>query len=100
MHRCTYGERVSVQWDPAKAAANRRKHRVDFADAATVLHDDRALTRPDDHPSEDRHVTIGIDALGRVLVVVYVWRGERLRIISARRATRREQIQYAKQEMP
>jgi len=43
---------------------------------------------------DDRFVTVGTDGLGRLLVVAYVWRGERLRVISARKATRRERRQY------
>ena len=86
---------VEYEWDPIKATANRRKHGVDFADACTVLHDPHALTIPDDIAhEEDRFVTLGMDALGRILVVVYTWRGGRPRLISARKATRREQRQY------
>jgi len=54
-----------VEWDEDKAAANLRKHGVHFADAATALEDEAALTMPDDHPEEDRWVTLAIDALGR-----------------------------------
>jgi len=60
-----------VDWDPRKAAANIKKHGVDFADAATVLYDERAITIRDDDEDEERYATIGMDALGRVLVVVY-----------------------------
>ena len=59
------------EWDPRKATANLKKHGVDFADAATVLHDERAITVRDDEGDEERFVTIGMDALGNVLVVVY-----------------------------
>jgi hypothetical protein len=83
-----------VQWDPDKAAANLKKHGIDFADAATVLSDDFALTLPDDDPNEERFVTLGMDALGRVLVVAYTWRDEEQRLISARKATRAERRQY------
>ena len=82
------------EWDPRKAAANRKRHRVDFADAATVLHDEQAITVRDDEGDEERYVTIGMDALGNVLVVVYTWRGERPRLISARNATPQEREQY------
>jgi len=85
---------VEFEWDPPKAAANLRKHGIDFADAATVLYDELAITVPDDRTNEDRFVTLGMDALGRVLVVVYTWRGERGRLISARRATKRERREY------
>jgi len=82
------------RWDPRKAAANLKKHGVDFADAATVLHDEQAITVRDDEGDEERYVTIGMDALGNVLVVVYTWRGERPRLISARRAKPQEREQY------
>lgn len=57
-----------AEWDTRKAAANLKKHGVDFADAATVLHDEQAITVLDDEADEERYVTIGMDALGRVLV--------------------------------
>jgi uncharacterized DUF497 family protein len=85
---------VEAEWDAEKARLNLRKHGVDFADAATALHDDIAITILDDDPDEQRFVTVGADALGRVLVIVYTWRGPRVRLISARRATRRERLQY------
>lgn len=83
-----------VEWDRDKAEANRSKHGVDFADAATALADDFALTRGDEHPGEDRFVTMGMDALGRVLVVAFTWRDEEIRLISARRANASERKQY------
>jgi len=83
-----------VEWDPEKAASNLRKHRIDFADAATALEDEGALTREDEDPEEERFVTLGMDALGRLLVVVYTWREDEIRLISARRATSKEQRQY------
>lgn len=79
---------------PAQAAANLKKHGVDFADAATVLHDGQATTVRDDEADEERYVTIGMDALGKVLVVVYTWRDDRPRLISARHAKPRECEQY------
>jgi uncharacterized DUF497 family protein len=85
---------VELEWDQRKADANFRKHGVDFADAGTVLHDDHAITIPDEESGEARFVTTGLDALGRVLVVVYTWRAERVRVISARSATPREKRQY------
>jgi uncharacterized protein len=83
-----------VEWDPRKAAANLKKHGVDFADAGTVLHDEQAITIRDDEAEEERYVTIGMDAIGNVLVVVYTWRGDRPRLISARRARPQEREQY------
>ena len=85
---------VEVEWDARKAAANVGKHRVDFADAATVFHDELAVTIHDDDPGEERFVTIGMDALGRTVIVVYTWRGDRVRLISARRATSSERRRY------
>jgi uncharacterized protein len=83
-----------VEWDSRKAAANLKKHGVDFADAATVLHDEEAITVRDDEVDEERYVTIGMDALGSLLVVVYTWRDDRPRLISARQATPQERRQY------
>lgn len=94
MYECAYTCLVRVEWDSRKAAANLKKHGVDFADAVTVLYDELARTLSGDEPDEQRFVTLGMDALGRVLVVVYTWRGERLRLISARKATSREQREY------
>ena len=85
---------MDYEWDPDKALSNVHKHHVDFADAVLVFSDPLALTILDDYPSEERFVTLGMDGLGRILVVVYTWRGERIRIISARRATRQERKQY------
>lgn len=83
-----------VEWDNRKAATNLKKHGVDFADAATVLHDDLAITIRTDDADEERYVTIGMDALARVLVIAYTWRGDRPRLISARQATPQERQQY------
>jgi uncharacterized DUF497 family protein len=86
---------VESEWDPAKARANFTKHGVRFADAVTALEDDSALTIRDlSSEDEERWVTMGLDASGRLLVVVYTWRGERVRLISARQATRHEWRQY------
>lgn len=86
---------VSYEWDPAKAHANFTKHGVGFADAVTVLEDDLALTMRDPFAEdEERWITLGRDALGRILVVVYTWRGENVRLISARPAAARETTQY------
>ena len=83
-----------VQWDSNKAASNFEKHGIDFADAATVLEDEFALTQEDDDHDEERFVTLGSDALGRILVVVYTWRDDEPRLISARPANRYERRQY------
>ena len=60
--------RSDVEWDPEKAISNLRKHGIDFADAVSALGDDLAVTIPDDFPDERRFVTVGMDALDRVLV--------------------------------
>ncbi|MGH7333370.1 MAG: BrnT family toxin [Candidatus Rokuibacteriota bacterium] len=86
---------MEFEWDPRKAVANVRKHGVDFADAGTALHDERAITITDGgSDDEERFVTLGMDALGRVLVVVYTWHEDHPRLISARKATPRERRQY------
>jgi uncharacterized DUF497 family protein len=85
---------MDYQWDKDKAVSNRRKHGVRFADAVTVFSDERALTIEDDFPDEERFVTLGMDSLGRILLVVFTYRGEAIRIISARKATPLEQQQY------
>jgi uncharacterized protein len=90
---------MNCEWDPMKAEANLAKHGVRFADAVIVFSDESALTIDDPHPDEERYVTIGIDALARVLVVVWTWRGEEtIRLISARRATPTERRQHARGE--
>jgi hypothetical protein len=85
---------MDYEWDPDKAESNVEKHGVDFADAVTALDDEAALTLDDDDPDEERFITLGMDALRRIVVVVYTWREERIRIISARKATPRERKQY------
>lgn len=85
---------MKFEWDPDKAASNLRKHRVRFAEAVTVLEDQAALSMSDDTADEDRFAAVGMDSLGRILVVIYAVRGARIRIISARRATKRERSQY------
>ena len=82
-------------WDPAKAQENRAKHGVSFPDAEPALFDPHAITHEDAYAEgEQRFVTVGVDALGRVVVVVYTYRGETVRIISARKATRNESRAY------
>ncbi|HLC21670.1 MAG TPA: BrnT family toxin [Candidatus Methylomirabilis sp.] len=86
---------MRIVWDPAKAEANLRRHGIRFSDAEGVLFDPNALTEEDENvEGEQRFVSIGLDPLGRVLVVVYTFRGEDIRLISARRATRRERRAY------
>jgi uncharacterized DUF497 family protein len=86
---------MSYEWDPDKAGSNHRKHGVHFADAVAVLEDELALWRQDvgDY-EEERFVAVGSDHLGQVLVVVFTYRGEKIRLISARKATSNEQKVY------
>jgi uncharacterized DUF497 family protein len=86
---------MSVTWDPRKAKANRGKHGVRFSDAETVLFDRAAVTREDlSARGEQRFVTVGTDAMGRVLVVVYSYREDDVQLISAPSATRKERLEY------
>jgi uncharacterized DUF497 family protein len=87
---------VSFEWDPIKAAANVRKHGVQFSEAIGVFSDNHAITIKDEEsdPNEQRFITLGLGIKGRVLAVVYCYRGENLRIISARTAGRVEREQY------
>jgi uncharacterized protein len=88
------------EWDARKAAAGRRQHGIDLADATAVFEDERALTVPDEISAvdEQRMLTLGRDALGRLIVVAYTWRGRCLRLLSARAATSFERRQYLGRE--
>lgn len=85
-----------IEYDPAKNAINRRKHRVDLEDAQLVLLDPMALVREDARTeTEQRFVAAGRDALGRILTVVYIYREpDAIRLISARPATKKERQAY------
>ena len=87
---------MTYEWDPTKAAANVKKHRVSFEEAASVFLDASAFTfwDPDHSVDEDREITIGRSAQQRILFVAHAASGGRIRIISARRATSRERRQY------
>lgn len=85
---------MAYRWNRDKATINFRKHGIDFADAVSVFSDDLAITIPDERFDEERFVTIGIDAFGRILVVVYTLRDDEIRLISARKAARPERQQY------
>lgn len=88
---------MDYEWDPGKARSNLRKHGIRFVDAVSVLEDESALTIRDPSEEEERWVTLGMDAFGRVLVVVYTWRGNRIRLISARSAALQERRQYGEE---
>ena len=86
---------MDIEFDPAKARANLQKHKVSFAHAEQALRDPMALTIEDpDAEGEQRLITLGLDALGRLLVVVHTPRGDRTRLISARKASKGESEQY------
>jgi uncharacterized DUF497 family protein len=90
---------MRFEWDPAKAATNATKHGVTFEEAATVFGDPnaRVIGDPDHSVDEERFVILGMSTRARELVVSHCLRGGRgevIRIISARRATRRESAQY------
>jgi len=88
---------LKFAWDEAKARANLSKHGVTFEEAASVFGDPLAMTFPDpDHSiGEKRWLTFGVSYAGRLLVVAHTERGRAIRIISARKATRRERSIYA-----
>lgn len=92
--------RIQFEWDPAKAARNERKHGVRFEDAASAFLDPQAITIPDPMHSEreDRFVLVGRTLKHTLVVVVHFERNERIRIISARRATRSEAHQYEEEQ--
>lgn len=88
---------MNYQWDPIKAKANVKKHGVEFADAVGVFDDPNAITMEDpDSEREQRFLSIGLDVLGRILVVAYTYRGDDVRLISARKATNKEARIYEK----
>ena len=83
-----------IEWDPTKRSANLAKHGVDFRDCESVLSDPYALIHEDREHTEERYTTIGVDDLGRILVVAYTWRDHTIRLISARRATTQGRSRY------
>jgi len=89
---------LTFEWDPHKARTNLVKHGIAFEEAATIFGDPSSLTIPDPEHSlaEERYVTIGKAFAGKLLVVVHTDRGDNIRIISARAASRRERKFYEK----
>ncbi len=87
---------MAFEWDAGKAEANHRKHGVWFSESLPVFEDDEAITitNDDSDPYEVRFVSIGTGAKGRILVAVYCYRGENIRVISARVAEPHERGQY------
>lgn len=88
---------MQVTWDPKKAESNFKKHKIRFSDAEMVLYDRSAMTLEDQViAAEQRFASIGSDAVGRVIVIVYSYRADTIRLISARKATSSERKQYEK----
>ena len=86
---------MDYQWDPGKADLNSRKHEIDFADAVGVFEDEWGLTlKREVVEGEERFATVGTDFIGRIVVVIYAYRGDDVRLISARPATRVERNVY------
>lgn len=87
---------MNFEWDEAKAATNFRKHKVTFEEASTIFEDDLSLTGrdPDHSVGEQRFITFGLSAENRILAVSHAERGDAIRIVSARPATRMERKMY------
>jgi uncharacterized DUF497 family protein len=87
---------MEFAWDDAKAQRNLARHGVSFHEAATIFGDSMAITfsDPDHSVGEERFLTFGVSLNGRLLAVIHTARGSFVRIISARRATRRERKIY------
>jgi len=88
--------KLRFEWDSRKASENLAKHGVSFEEAASVFSDPLAYTfsDPDHSVGEERSLTFGLSSDGRLLTVISTERGEALRIVSARKATRRERGIY------
>jgi hypothetical protein len=91
---------LRFEWDPNKAAKNLRRHKVSFDEAATVFDDPMFITIVDEEHSvdEERYITIGLSTPGRLLVVGHTDRNGKIRIINARKATKKEAKFYAETE--
>ena len=88
---------MEIFWDPVKAKSNRLKHRIFFSEVEPVFNDQNAISIEDmESEGEARHVVIGLDSLGRLVVVVYTYRDSAIRLISARKASKVEQKAYEK----
>lgn len=93
---------LEFEWDPKKSEANRRKHGVTFEEAALVFGDPLAAIFFDEYHStgETRELIIGRSEQDRILVIVFTERNSRIRIIGARRATRKERWDYEENPIP
>ena len=90
----------TFEWDAPKALSNRRKHGVTFEEAASAFADplSRTIPDPDHSEKEDRSILIGQSKRGRIVIVVHTERGDRIRIISARVASRREKREHEEEQ--
>jgi len=91
---------LKFEWDPNKATKNVKGHRVSFEEAATVFDDPMFITFVDEEHSvdEERYITIGLSKRGRLLLVAHTDHEGQIRIISARKATKKEELFYAETE--
>jgi uncharacterized protein len=91
---------LTFEWDPIKARTNLQKHGVSFSEAVSAFMDQLSVTVPDpDHSDdEERFLLLGLSDTERLLIVVHTFRGETIRIISARAANRRERRQYEQEQ--
>jgi uncharacterized DUF497 family protein len=86
---------MEITWDPKKAKRNFQKHKIRFSDAEFALYDPMALVIEDhDIEGEQRFVNLGSDSIGCIVVIVYAYQGNEIRMISARKATPSERKQY------
>ena len=92
--------RMDFEWDPKKAAINLRKHRISFYEAASVFRDPLASVYgdPDHSTREQRFLIVGSSTRGRLLIVGFAERGDRIRLINARTLTRREKKLYEEED--
>jgi len=90
---------IEFEWDPDKATKNVKKHQVSFTEASTMFSDPLSMTffDPDHSIDENRYITVGLSHLGKLLIVAHADRGDRIRIISARKTTHRERRFYEEQ---
>ena len=88
---------MEITWDSVKAKSNRLKHRIYFSEVEPMFYYPHAISLEDpDSEAEARHIVIGCDALGRVVVVIYTYRDSMIRLISARKASKTERNMYEK----
>jgi len=88
---------MEITWDILKAKSNRLKHRIFFSEVEPVFYDHNAISFEDTNAKgEARYIVVGLDSLGRLVVVTYTYRDAVIRLISARKASKTERIAYEK----